>query len=119
METTEKKVVTVESTINAPVEKVWDYWAKPEHITQWANASDDWHTPRAENDLRTGGNRQPPVNRAHQHSAAAHADLFDLDLFGNIGGCSDQTVGARTLVFDRQVAAGGFRTLRCGAAPGL
>ena len=56
METTEKKVVTVESTINAPVEKVWDYWAKPEHITQWANASDDWHTPRAENDLRTGGN---------------------------------------------------------------
>ena len=22
---------------------------------QWNNASDDWHTPKAENDLRTGG----------------------------------------------------------------
>ena len=56
METQEKtKVITVESTINAPVENVWEYWTKPEHITKWNNASDDWHTPRAENDLRVGG----------------------------------------------------------------
>src|SRR5215213_10294727 len=55
METQNTTVLVVESTINAPVEKVWDYWTKPEHITKWANASDDWHTPRAENDLRTGG----------------------------------------------------------------
>ncbi|QEC66801.1 polyketide cyclase [Panacibacter ginsenosidivorans] len=55
METKEKIVITVESTVNAPVEKVWKYWTKPEHITQWNNASDDWHTPRAENDLRAGG----------------------------------------------------------------
>ena len=55
METQEKTVITVESTINAPVEKVWECWSKPEHITKWNNASDDWHTPRAENDLRTGG----------------------------------------------------------------
>jgi uncharacterized protein YndB with AHSA1/START domain len=55
METKEKTVITVESTVNAPVEKVWEYWTKPEHITQWNNASDDWHTPRAENDLRAGG----------------------------------------------------------------
>jgi len=55
METQEKTVITVENTINAPVEKVWEYWSKPEHITKWNNASDDWHTPRAENDLRTGG----------------------------------------------------------------
>lgn len=56
METAEKTIITVESTVNAPVEKVWEYWSKPAHITQWCNASDDWHTPRAENDLRTGGN---------------------------------------------------------------
>ena len=55
MATQNKTIITVESTINAPVEKVWEYWAKPEHITQWSNASDDWHTPRAENDLHTGG----------------------------------------------------------------
>jgi uncharacterized protein YndB with AHSA1/START domain len=55
METMEKTIITVENTINAPVEKVWEFWSKPEHIIKWANASDDWHTPRAENDLRTGG----------------------------------------------------------------
>jgi|SRR5688572_9076652 len=56
METQEKTILTVESTINAPVEKVWECWSKPEHITQWNNASDDWHSPKAENDLRPGGN---------------------------------------------------------------
>ena len=56
MATQDKTIITVENTINAPVEKVWEYWTKPEHITQWNNASDDWHTPRAENDLRVGGN---------------------------------------------------------------
>ena len=56
METLEKTVITVENTIGAPVEKVWETWTKPEHITQWNYASDDWHSPRAENDLRVGGN---------------------------------------------------------------
>ena len=55
METQNKPVITVETTVNAPVEKVWEYWTKPEHITQWNNASDDWHSPRAENDLKVGG----------------------------------------------------------------
>ena len=52
----EKTVITVESTIEAPVEKVWESWTQPKHIMKWCNASDDWHTPRAENDLRVGGN---------------------------------------------------------------
>src|SRR5450432_3185232 len=55
METQEKTIITIENIINAPVEKVWEYWTKPEHIIKWNNASDDWHTPRAENDLRVGG----------------------------------------------------------------
>lgn len=50
-----KKAITVEATVNAPVEKAWLIWTAPEHITKWNAASDDWHTPRAENDLRTGG----------------------------------------------------------------
>lgn len=56
METKEKTIITVENTINTPVEKVWKFWTKPEHIIKWNNASDDWHSPRAENDLRVGGN---------------------------------------------------------------
>jgi len=55
MDTQPKTVLTVQSTINAPVEKVWEYWNKPEHIVKWAAASDDWHTTKAENDLRVGG----------------------------------------------------------------
>ncbi len=47
--------ITIETTVHAPIDKVWAYWTKPEHITQWNAASDDWHTPRAENDLREGG----------------------------------------------------------------
>ncbi len=47
--------ITVETLVNAPLEKVWEYWTLPRHITQWNNASEDWHTPYAENDLRDGG----------------------------------------------------------------
>ncbi len=55
METQNKTIITVETAVNAPVNKVWEYWTKPEHITKWNNASEDWHTPHAENDLRAGG----------------------------------------------------------------
>lgn len=47
--------VTVQAVIHAPVEKVWRYWTEPEHITKWNQATEDWHAPRAENDLRVGG----------------------------------------------------------------
>ncbi len=47
--------ITIETLVNAPVTQVWDYWTSPEHIVHWNNASDDWHTPRATNDLRDGG----------------------------------------------------------------
>jgi uncharacterized protein YndB with AHSA1/START domain len=52
---TEKATITVQATVKAPVEKVWKLWTDPKHIINWCNASDDWHTPRAENDLRVGG----------------------------------------------------------------
>src|SRR4051812_5914789 len=55
METTSKTTITVQTTVNAPVEQVWKHWTKPEHIMKWNNASDDWHTPLAESDLRPGG----------------------------------------------------------------
>ncbi|MCM3638876.1 SRPBCC family protein [Sporosarcina luteola] len=47
--------LTVEATVQAPVEKVWEYWTDPSHIKKWNSPSDDWHTPFAENDLRAGG----------------------------------------------------------------
>jgi uncharacterized protein YndB with AHSA1/START domain len=55
METSNPTKVTVQAVIQAPVEKVWTYWTEPEHITKWNQASADWHSPKAENDLRVGG----------------------------------------------------------------
>lgn len=55
METTTKTAITVETSLNAPVEKVWKYWTEPDHITKWYQASDDWHAPFAENDLKVDG----------------------------------------------------------------
>lgn len=51
----ETKKITVKTTVQAPVEKVWKIWTEPEHIKKWNSSSDDWHTPIAENDLRVGG----------------------------------------------------------------
>ena len=51
----EKKTITVQAVINAPVEQVWKLYTEPEHVMKWNNASNDWHTPRAENDLKVGG----------------------------------------------------------------
>lgn len=47
--------ISVESTINAPIEKVWQFWSSTEHIKNWTFASSDWHVPAAENDLRKDG----------------------------------------------------------------
>lgn len=55
METENKTKITVETTVQAPIEKVWDLWTKSEHIVHWNNASEDWYTPTNENDLRVGG----------------------------------------------------------------
>lgn len=55
MDTIKKQSITVQTTINAPINKVWKFWTLPEHIIHWNNASADWYTPRAENDLRVGG----------------------------------------------------------------
>lgn len=49
------KKITVQTRIQAPVEKVWKAWTSPADITQWNQASEDWHSPHAENDLRKGG----------------------------------------------------------------
>src|ERR1700733_9838212 len=55
MEDATQNLITVQTTVNAPVAKVWDYFTGPEHITKWCQASDDWHAPYAENDLKVGG----------------------------------------------------------------
>ena len=47
--------ITVERTVNAPLERVWDAFNDPAAIKQWNAASDDWHTTDSRVDLREGG----------------------------------------------------------------
>jgi uncharacterized protein YndB with AHSA1/START domain len=54
-QTMNKSKIAIEALISADVKKVWDFYTKPEHITKWNFASDDWHCPSASNDMRVGG----------------------------------------------------------------
>ena len=74
METSDKTMITVEATVKAPVEKVWKYWNEPKHIMKWAFASDDWHAPYADNDLK--------VNGKFKTTMAAKDGSFSFDFEG-------------------------------------
>lgn len=47
--------ITVQTTVAAPIERVWTAYTTPEDIMKWNAASDDWYTPSASVDLREGG----------------------------------------------------------------
>ncbi len=51
----EKKAITLRTTINASIQKVWSYFTQPEYIQKWNFAAADWHCPAATIDLRKGG----------------------------------------------------------------
>ncbi len=95
METANKTSVTIEATVNAPVEKVWNFWTSPEHITKWNSASEDWHTPSAENDLRTGGKFSSRME--------ARDGSFGFDFGGVYDEVKTHEVIAYTLGDDRKV----------------
>jgi len=50
-----KSEIMVKVLINAPVSLVWKCLTTPSDIMNWNYASEDWHTPRVDNDLRKGG----------------------------------------------------------------
>ncbi|MBK6937804.1 MAG: SRPBCC family protein [Chitinophagaceae bacterium] len=66
--------LTVTAIVQVPVEKAWQLWTTPAHIMQWNNASDDWHTPKAENDLRESG--------SFSYTMAAKDGSFGFDFWG-------------------------------------
>lgn len=47
--------IKIQAEVKAEAEKVWSYWNDPQHIQVWNTPSEDWHTSKAENDLRVGG----------------------------------------------------------------
>lgn len=47
--------ITIETLVHAPINLVWDTWNSPNHVVHWNHASDDWHSPKAENNFVVGG----------------------------------------------------------------
>jgi uncharacterized protein YndB with AHSA1/START domain len=71
---TEFTKISVEALVNAPLEKVWNCWSDPLHITKWCFASDDWHAPKAENELEVG--------KTFKTTMAAKDGSFSFDFGG-------------------------------------
>ncbi|MCB0795911.1 MAG: SRPBCC family protein [Flavobacteriales bacterium] len=49
------KQITISVLVDKPVAQVWKCWTTAADIEQWNAASDDWHCPKALNDLRVDG----------------------------------------------------------------
>ncbi len=95
MEPTNRTQITVAATVQAPIEKVWQYFNEPAHITQWAQASEDWHAPHAENDLRPGG--------TFKTTMAAKDGSFSFDFGGIYSEVEQHKLIAYTLGDGRKV----------------
>ncbi|NTW72790.1 MAG: polyketide cyclase, partial [Eubacteriaceae bacterium] len=70
----EKPKITVKTLVQASMDKVWEYWTNPEHVKVWNNASDDWYTPKAVNDLQVGG--------TFSYTMAARDGSVSFDFYG-------------------------------------
>ena len=91
-----RQAITIAAKVNAPIEKVWEFWTNPEHLKQWNNASPDWHTPSAENDLRPGGK--------FTYTMAARDGSFSFDFWGIYDIVTDRELITCTLGDNRKVA---------------
>lgn len=92
----DKTKITVECIINSTIEKVWNYWTTPKHIEQWNHASDDWHTPKAINNLHVGGN--------YIFTMAAKDGSMSFDLEGTYSEIAAEKSIKSTLADGRTVA---------------
>jgi len=47
--------IKIETLVHAPIDFVWSTWNSANHVVHWNHASDDWHSPKAENNFVVGG----------------------------------------------------------------
>lgn len=88
--------ITVNTTVNLAIEKVWESWSKPEHIKQWTHASNDWHTTYADNDLQKDGKFKTTM--------AAKDGSFSFDFEGIYTNVKDHELIEYTLGDGRKVS---------------
>jgi len=67
-------LIKVQTTINAPISKIWEYWTSEKHVTNWNFAVSDLHCPAATNNLVVGGE--------FHYNMAAKDNSFSFDFWG-------------------------------------
>jgi uncharacterized protein YndB with AHSA1/START domain len=96
MTTLDSGFITVSTIVNQPIVTVWRMWTNPNHITQWNNASEDWHTPKAVNDVKTGGK--------FTFTMAARDGSVSFDFGGTYTNVIEKELIEYTLEDDRKVS---------------
>ena len=67
-------MLTVTTTVKVSREKSWEYWTSSEHIIHWNFANDNWHCPKADNNLVPGGE--------FHYLMSAKDNSFSFDFWG-------------------------------------
>lgn len=75
--------ITVQNTIEATIDNVWELWTNPEHVKQWNFASNDWHCPKASSEFKVGGE--------FHYIMAAKDGSIEFDFCGTFTKIIDQT----------------------------
>ncbi len=87
--------IDIETTVNAPIERVWAAWTTPAEITQWNFASDDWCCPKASINLIVGG--------MFNYRMEAKDGSMGFDFEGTFTSIAPQTAIEYALADDRKV----------------
>jgi len=66
--------ITIQSTSTLSSEQLWERLTQSELVKKWNFASEDWHCPKAENDLRIGGE--------FHYEMAAKDESMSFDFWG-------------------------------------
>jgi uncharacterized protein YndB with AHSA1/START domain len=88
-------MITVQTKVQAPLDKIWSFWTVPEHITKWNSASEDWHTPYADNDLKVGGK--------FKYTMASKDGTMSFNFIGTYSVIQDKRTIAYTIEDGREV----------------
>jgi uncharacterized protein YndB with AHSA1/START domain len=72
-----RPVIVVETTINKPIERVWEIWTDPADIMEWNIPFDDWHCPKVETDLRPGGHFIFRMETKDGSEGFDHSGIYD------------------------------------------
>jgi len=90
-----ENAITIKASINKPVETVWEKWTTPNDIQNWNFATDDWHCPKATNDLRVGG--------SFVSTMAAKDGSFSFDFSGTYTNVKNNEIIEYTIADGRKV----------------